>query len=113
MTRRRLKKQSRKRRKYRKKSTKKKRRYRRKSTKKKRKRRRRRSRRGGDKIKGNGKKCTDETGTPGKLRGPQSECRGPPGKVHNNCYYSYIGNDCKGVLDKYGRPKHCVSGQCV
>ena len=113
MTRRRFKKQSRKRRKYRKKSTKKKRRYRRKSTKKKRKRRRRRSRRGGDKIKGNGKKCKDETGTPGILRGPNSECMGPPGNGHNNCYYSYTGNDCKGVLDRYGEAKHCVSGQCV
>ena len=82
-------------------------------TKKKRKRRRRRSRRGGDKIKGNGKKCIDETGTPGRLRGPQGECMDPPGNGHNNCYYSYTGNDCKGILDRYEEDKHCVSGQCV
>ena len=106
--RRRKKKSRRRRTKKKRRRTKKKRRR----TKKKRKRRRRRSRRGGDKIKGNGKKCKDETGTPGILRGPNSECMGPPGNGHNNCYYSYTSNDCKGVLDRYGEAKHCVSGQC-
>ena len=86
---------------------------RRRTKKKRRKRRRRRSRRGGVKIKGNGKKCIDEVGQPGITRGPNSECMGPPGNEHNNCYYSYISNDCKGIPDKYGEDKHCVSGQCV
>ena len=98
------------RRKYRRKRTKKKRRR----TKKKRRRRRKRKRktrrkRGGV---GNGNKCIKDNKS-GRLRGPNSECRDPPGNGHNQCYYSYSGNDCKGIKDKYGEDKHCVKGQCV
>ena len=87
---------------------------RRRTKKKRRKRRRTRRKRGGDKyIKGNGNKCKDSVGAPGRLRGPNSICLDPPGNGHNNCYWRWDGNDCKGILNRHQEDKHCVNGQCV
>jgi len=82
-------------------------------TKKKRRKRRTRRKSGGDKyITGNGKKCKIGTFT-GRLRGPDSECRGPPGDGHSLCYYKDWGNDCKGAGPRSnGEDKHCVGGRC-